>query len=228
MRRLWMLCVLVLCLSQVGLAQGTPSFEVFGGASYFRLHASGAEAPEFVGVQGVLLCPPTVPSSAGCLEQRNINFGLYGWDASVTQNMNNWFGGDLDVSGVYATPKPSFFYPPVAIPTSIYTVMYGPRFTYRKSGRLTPFFHVLLGVARINGHNNQATIFTPLDALVPQGTSRSETAFALAPGGGIDMRIGHSISIRLIQLDYVMTRFYGQRQDNARASAGVVFRFGGL
>jgi opacity protein-like surface antigen len=173
------------------------------------------------------LCPPSITSVFGCLEQRNVNFNLYGWNATATENLNKWFGGDLDVGGAYNSLSPDFFFPSVPIVTKLHTVMYGPRFSYRKSERITPFVHVLVGVAHITGHNNQATVFTPLLALVPQGTSRTDTAFAWALGGGVDLKVSHRVAIRLIQADYVMTRFFDQRQDNGRLSAGIVIRFGG-
>jgi len=70
----------------------------------------------------------------------------------------------------------------------------------------------------------------------------STTAFATALGGGVDMPMNRHITLRLIQADYILTRFRelgldpntglpifsGERrtQNNLRASVGVVFHFG--
>jgi hypothetical protein len=56
--------------------------------------------------------------------------------------------------------------------------------------------------------------------------SDTETAFAMALGGGVDVRVGGPFSVRLGQLDYLMTRFGDTRQNNFRFSAGVVIGLG--
>jgi hypothetical protein len=56
----------------------------------------------------------------------------------------------------------------------------------------------------------------------------SEDAFATALGGGLDWNATPHIGVRLIQAEYLMTKFtdgLNDRQNNARISAGVVFRF---
>ena len=207
-----------------------PRFTVFAGGSYVRVHASGAEGSQIVGVPDFVL------------QQRNLNFNLYGWNTTVTENVNRWFGADFDVSGLYGTPKPTFLCSassisnafsclsasPVspAVITKLHTFTFGPRFSFRQFGRVVPFAHVLIGVGHINGDVNGSSIFTPIPTLLVQGASRSNTALAVAPGAGLDLTVSHRIAIRLFEIDYLMTRFYNQRQDNGRVSAGVVFQFG--
>ena len=55
--------------------------------------------------------------------------------------------------------------------------------------------------------------------------SVSENAFAMALGGGLDYNATSHIGIRLVQAEYLMTRFASETQNNARISAGVVFRW---
>ena len=171
------------------------------------------------------------------LQQRNLNFNLYGWDTTVTENVNRWFGVDFDASGLYGMPKPNFLCSassisnafscltdsPVrpAIITKLHTFTFGPRFSSRRFGRVVPFAHVLVGVAHINGDINSSSIFTPIPTLLSEHTSRSNTALAVAPGAGLDLTVSHRIAIRLFEIDYLMTRFYNQRQDN-----GVGFGWG--
>ena len=77
---------------------------------------------------------------------------------------------------------------------------------------MTPFGHVLLGAVRGSG------------GFV--GISQSATKFGIAPGGGVDVKLSDMVSIRLVEADYLMTRFLGVRQDNIRVSAGIVLTFG--
>jgi opacity protein-like surface antigen len=56
--------------------------------------------------------------------------------------------------------------------------------------------------------------------------TRSQTAFGMAFGGGIDWEATRSVSIRIIQADYERVNFTGNAQNNIMISAGVVFTFG--
>ncbi len=58
------------------------------------------------------------------------------------------------------------------------------------------------------------------------GLTVGDTAFAMALGGGFDIRLVNSLALRALQIDYLMTRFGGERQNNVRLVTGVVFRFG--
>ena len=55
----------------------------------------------------------------------------------------------------------------------------------------------------------------------------------MTAGGGLDVKVHHHIAIRLIQAEYLMTRFENlttgstASQNDMRLSAGLVFRFGG-
>jgi hypothetical protein len=208
-----------------------PRFLLFGGGSAFRVHASGAEAGAVVGVPDFEL------------EQRNLNFNLYGWNAALTENIKPWFGADVDFSGQYGTPSPTFLCsvasvskavsclstgsPLAPVSTKLHTFTFGPRFTMHRFEHFRPYFHVLVGYANVIGSLQHSAIFLPSATLLPQGYSKSESGFAIAPGGGVDLPLSSRFAVRLFELDYFMTRFYGQRQDNARLSAGVVFQFRG-
>jgi hypothetical protein len=133
MKRFLSVTGLVLFASISAMAQEYPKAEVFGGYSYFR--ADGGS-------------------------------DLHGWNASVSGNLNSWFGLVADFSGHYDSsssrtelrfpPFPGFpeipNFPPVSIlvnsNTSVYTFLAGPRFSYRKKERITPFAHALFGASR--------------------------------------------------------------------------------
>jgi opacity protein-like surface antigen len=80
------------------------------------------------------------------------------------------------------------------------TVMGGPRFTYR-SGRVEPFAHALFGGV----------------------IGSDESEFAMAVGGGVDVKLSDRFAIRAVQAEY----FRAAGANFARIGVGVVFRFGG-
>ena len=59
---------------------------------------------------------------------------------------------------------------------------------------------------------NQCTDFT-----------ETETGFAGAFGGGLDIRAGDRIDVRVIQFDYNPTRLFDSTQHNFRIGVGIVF-----
>jgi hypothetical protein len=104
------------------------------------------------------------------------------------------------------------------------TYLFGPRFNLRHFARWTPYLQFLFGGAHAwSGPND------------PQQT---QDAFATAAGGGLDFNWTKHISIKPIQVEYMMTQFdsaslggstksFGNHQNDVRYSGGVVFRFGG-
>ena len=101
---------------------------------------------------------------------------------------------------------------------TLFSYLFGPRYTFRKSDRWQPFGEVLLGGAHATG------TFEPSFS----GASGSFNSFSLVAGGGLDIHIVRHIDIRAIDADYYLTRFpngVNGRQNNLRISAGVVFRF---
>ncbi len=77
-------------------------------------------------------------------------------------------------------------------------------------GKFTPFAHSLFGASHINE-----------SAL---GFSGSDSAFAIAWGGGIDYGLIRGIGWR-VQADMLQTRFFGKTQNIFRLSTGVVLHF---
>lgn len=147
-------------------------------------------------------------------------FNLNGWNASVTANVTDWLGVEGDFSGHYGSPAVFGFEIPY-VDVNSHTFMAGPKITYR-SPKIAPFAHVLIGASRA--------------ATSAFGFTVSNTALATAVGGGLDVKVSDAIAVRLLQLDYVMTRhqtapqifFSGFRdqQNNLRFSAGLVFKLG--
>jgi opacity protein-like surface antigen len=108
---------------------------------------------------------------------------------------------------------------------TVFTYMGGPRLSFRKYERVTPFVQALFGGM------HASEIKTGCVGNCPQLPSAN--SFAMTAGGGLDLRVSHRIAIRLIQAEYLMTRFDDlstgatATQNDMRLSAGLVLRFGG-
>jgi hypothetical protein len=88
---------------------------------------------------------------------------------------------------------------------NVHTFLFGPQVSF--PARISPFVHVLIGGAHFSA------------------PGFGDTSFSTALGGGFDMRVAPAISWRIFQGDYLLTRFGGSTQDNARLSTGIVIRF---
>jgi opacity protein-like surface antigen len=95
---------------------------------------------------------------------------------------------------------------------SRYLLLGGPRFNWRNSSPFIPYAHALFGVARYKAKFRNGDFSCP---------DSSETAFAMAVGGGLDIRAGNHVDIRAGQVDYLPVFFSHGREDGLRFSAGV-------
>ncbi|MGA2572307.1 MAG: OmpA family protein [Terracidiphilus sp.] len=188
-----------------GLNIGVPRYELFLGYSYLR-------------------AVPTLASG-------NRLVWLHGGSASVAFNVNRSLGLVADF-GAYTNSEMRFtgaYTSTVNANNSnvaVFTYLFGPRLSFRKYDRITPFAQVLFGGV----HANQVTLTgcTFSCTLLP-----TEDTFAMTAGGGLDLRVHRHFAIRIIQAEYLMTRFANYAtgttgsQNDMRLSAGIVFRFGG-
>jgi opacity protein-like surface antigen len=136
-----------------------------------------------------------------------------GGSGSIEYNLNPILGLVGDFGGYADTKK--------GIDDKVATWLFGPRLNWRHS-RLNPYVQSLFGGAYAwNGPSNT-----------------TQNAFAMTAGGGLDYNLTSRISIKAIQVEYLMTRFdsaklgppnglSGDHQNDVRYSTGVVFKFGG-
>ena len=195
-----------------GRDNATPKVELFMGYSYWR----------------------AVPDSI-----RNRIDGMHGGSTSLAYNLNRHLGlvadfGGFKVDSLEFTSPGAAFSPSrnVDAKSNVFTVMFGPRVSFRdRHARLTPFLQVLGGVA----HADELTLVgctAPIYACTPLPR---ETVFTMTAGGGLDYRVNHRIALRLLQAEFLLTHFADPTsptgetdwQSNVRLSAGIVFRFGG-
>lgn len=107
---------------------------------------------------------------------------------------------------------------------NLFTYLFGPVIQPRKS-KIAPYGQILFGAAHTNVYSNL------FNAVGKVGATPSNNGFAMAVGGGIDIRINDTFYFRPAQFDFLLTNFNnnyiaGNRiQNNFRYLAGVAIRF---
>ena len=157
-----------------------------------------------------------------------------GWNVSLGLNVAEWMGFVFEGNGLYGTSKiprsvpapfprcdgqSGEFCPPgdastFNVDTKLYNYLVGAQFPYRKSERFTPFGEVLFGHAGVRG-----------EARDRDGRLFAETSggLGLVAGGGVDYNINPRFALRF-KADYLQTRLFRLKQDNAVFSVGIVIR----
>jgi opacity protein-like surface antigen len=159
---------------------------------------------------------------------------FHGFNASGVYNLNRYFGVKGDISGTYNNTRFNGTFDVGGSPAnvsfktnnSLYNFLGGVQVKDNaKSGRFKPFAHALVGAGHVRTKiSDFACSPTALCATVVfPDESFSETGFAGAFGGGLDIRVNDKFQIRAFQVDYNPVRIEGSTQHNARFGAGIVF-----
>jgi outer membrane protein OmpA-like peptidoglycan-associated protein len=146
------------------------------------------------------------------------NFNSQGGSGSFTYNASKWLGLTGEFGG-YDFKRNLFPFTGSngEVNGSFITYLFGPRLNLRKFDHFVPFGEFLVGGAK--------------GGIELVGVD-SQSAFAMAAGGGVDMVLTKNVAWRVAQLDYFMTSFSGPavaatgRQNSFRAGTGLVLRFG--
>jgi opacity protein-like surface antigen len=194
-----------LCFAGVAMAQDTPVVDLFGGYTFIH----------FNGGSGVV----SSVSGATTTLTSNINGG----SGSVAYNVNKWFGLAADFGGSEITTANLSGLPSVNVSSTLFTYLFGPRVSYRGWKTFTPFAQVLVGGAHVSNITSKGVRI-----------AKAENAFAMTAGGGLDWNVTKVIAVRVVQAEYLLTRFTDPfsltgasgTQNNFRLSAGIVFRLG--
>jgi|SRR5580700_884708 outer membrane protein OmpA-like peptidoglycan-associated protein/opacity protein-like surface antigen len=159
---------------------------------------------------------------------------LHGGSTSVAYNFNRYLGLVADFGG-FDNSRLTLLGPTgsetVNSNGSAYTYVFGPRLSYRRYERITPFAQALFGGVHASSVNISGC--TGSSSCTPLG---SDNAFATMLGAGFDLKISRHIAWRVFQGEFLLTHFKDpfsanpdERgwQKNVRFSTGIVFRFGG-
>ena len=229
MRKLWLLSLFILATASLGLAQSSDDYnkwEVYGGYSLGRFESNITKA-SFTSSNGTQtftdLCSAATGQQIGPNSQkffctrRNFN----GLEGSITYNLSRYIGIKGDFTGHFKTQ--SFvdrFTPPGVTQTlanteHLYNFLAGVQIKNNsRSARIKPFAHALAGFARYTNRQQQTLDLFPQFNFTIEDR---ETSFAMKLGGGLDIRAGKRLDIRVIEVDYNPV-FAGDR--NPRSIAG--------
>jgi hypothetical protein len=193
-----------ICAAPAAAQDDPKKFEFFGGYSYLRADADEVDPPfdDF----------------------KNI---MDGFNVAATGYATKRFGLTADFSGHFHSAKGDFPGGTLTAKLRTFNFTGGPQARFPNKSRVTPFARVLAGVA-----HNRLSIETAPPVILDPGNRLNLTDFTMLFGGGLDVRVGDRVSLRIVQFDYnpVFIRerpdlgIDSTRLDNFRVSVGVVFK----
>jgi opacity protein-like surface antigen len=196
---------------------------------------------------------PVVETSPSFAYQRNgevfggsQNFNCAGGGGTFAYNVSSVVGIAADLNFCKVFGLNNTYGVGSKVNGSEQTFVFGPRFTYRSSSMIQPFFEVNVGGERIKlscntgdagnacGSGFEGTLPPGVN---PSATSFSKTAFAMTVGGGMDIKVSKKLAIRLFQAEYLYTRFgnncafaicnnANRNQNSFRLKSGIVIAWG--
>ena len=226
MQKLFWVVVCWLCLAPLSLAQSSDRRADFF-VGYSNLQAEGVPDPN----------DPSNVFDEDFFDRRR---GQHGVNAALAGYFNSAIGLKGDFSFHRNRNTTDLVGGRDAIENQTYYFMGGPVAKFRNASRVEPFVHALFGGAHTRFELDSRRDLT--SGTVRNNFNVGTTDFALAVGGGLDIRLTDRFSLRAFQVDYapvflgdrsisvlsnagalVPLTLEGQRQDNVRFSIGVVF-----
>jgi len=189
----------------------------------FRLRSALGIAVFFLMSSGAFAQQETSPvvevfTGYSISRQRGSDF-LTGWNGQFAANIKRSFGIVADVSEHTLNEDFESFGPIVLSEARLRSLTLGLRAYNRDFERLTPFVHALFGVSRLAG---KAPV-SPGNFDVTEKQSFDPLTVIL--GGGLDVKAGGILHIRVVQLDYRYLRFDEGDSNGYRLGFGLNFAF---
>ena len=161
-----------------------------------------------------------------------------GFEAAYVRNIHRYFGLKADFSAAYQgddftvsfnDPTNGAYSYRINADRSVYNILGGVQVKNNAAkSRFKPFAHALAGVAITREKFDRLTCTSgTCPAFVGNSIplSFTNTNFAAAIGGGLDVKISDKIDLRAIQVDYnPIYRGGNNWQNNFRIGVGVVFK----
>jgi opacity protein-like surface antigen len=209
MKKVLILALFVALSSIPALAQDDYNkFELFAGYSHNRVDLNLDDDPDEEDV----------------FDELDERVGFNGFNAAVTGNISRYVGLKFDVSGhwhsdnftVSTTAGPQR----VDFDTTLWNFLGGVQIKDNAStSTVKPFAHALVGA----GHISTEFAGSPAVGSAITEADLDDTGFAAVIGGGLDIRAGDNLDVRLIQFDYNPNRFSDETFHNFRIGVGIVF-----
>ena len=195
LRILTLLCTFAFVALLFAIPSNAQRIELFGGYTFVRAPVTFSQTP--LGTCVITGCPTTITTQ---------NLNLNGWNVGGAFKVL----GPLALKADFADTSGSF----QGANTHLKTYLIGPQLRF--PGPISPFAHFLIGGAHESTNSSTGPLIT---------ASPTRNAFATTLGGGLDLKVLPFISLRPIQIDYLLTHFNSNTQNQFRYSAGVVLRF---
>ena len=172
----------------------------------------------------------------------NGGIGTFAW------NFNDHIGLEAELGGYHNGNVNNYQFD-----STSFSYLFGPRASLGRHKRIDPYLHILFGGQDFHTSIAQSSVLVVNPFIVNPSTNTTSTklsngryqtsqnSFAMAVGGGLDIRLTKLFTLRPIQADYYMTNFSApsvtepigatvpsaRTQHDFRYAAGVAFNFGG-
>jgi len=226
MPKLILMAVLFLSYTPLTLAQGSGEYskvEVFAGFSHNRVD-TGIDVAD---------------TDFGPINISDGRTGFNGFNVAATRNISKYIGLKFDFSAhfnrgntgsvcVDSFPRPGIC-ADFSSRSALYNFLGGVQIKNNsREGRFKPFAHALVGAAhdRVNFSGAACHPFPERDLCGSffDDLDRSDTGLAGAFGGGLDIRAGDRVDVRVFQVDYNPARLFDLTRHNFRIGFGIVIR----
>lgn len=151
--------------------------------------------------------------------------GLHGFDVEITGYLTPRFGltGDFSLnqrSRNFSGTNTAGGTTQNRLETRVINVLGGPQLRFPNQTRAVPFIRALFGIANTRFEAESQQTATP-GGTFTSSFSTNATDFAMALGGGLDVRLNNRFSLRAFQLDYNPV-FLRERSINVLGTAGAL------
>jgi opacity protein-like surface antigen len=195
------------------------------------------------------------------------SFNCAGAGGTFAYNVNSLLGVAADLGGCKVFGLDNTYGVGSKVHGNEFTYLFGPRITFRHFGKFQPFMEINFGGERLAvscNHGNlgnacgslsipstpttpgqlpanievptqHSTVIVPVRN--PNNSSVSDNAFAMTVGGGLDIKLNKRFAVRLVQAEYLYTRFgnscqfaicsENNNQNSFRLKSGIVMSWGG-
>lgn len=209
LKTLLIVTIILTCASLAVAQDDYKKFEFYAGYSHNRIDTGIGDDD---------------PSLRDIIDERE---GFHGFNTSITGNLSRYVGVKFDLAGHYKSRSFPFanIGNAVDLDSRVYNFLGGVQVKNNSSeATFKPFAHALAGAAharnRVEISNLVCIAISPNPC--PPSFTESETGFAAAFGGGLDIRVSDRVDIRVFQIDYNPTRLFDTTQHNFRIGVGIV------